>query len=522
MTDTLKHIQKALMGFSKRAEKASEELLVATFVDSEPMLDLISTTNNQVIYGRRGTGKTHALRYLAEDVHKSGDVPVYMDLRFIGSNNSIYGDGSRTLSERASTLLVDVVNAVHAELENIAIDQVDYHPRPKELTGLVDELKRSVTTMRISGATTVEDGKSQNEEKKRAIKVGGKADEAEAALEFSSGRTVVVSDKTTRTGAEILHLDFGNIASSCKALIDRLNVDRIWLLLDEWSEVPYDLQPYLSDLLRRTFIPLNKVTVKIAAIEHRSVFNIMKDNGEYVGLELGADIFADLNLDNFLVFDNEQDKATQFFKTLIYRHFDSAEGSKGVVADADELVSELFTQSTAFEEFVRAVEGVPRDALNLASAAAKAFGQKISVNHVRSAARDWYQQDKAAVTRNTPSLSVVLSFLVDEVIGNRRARAFLFESGEKYEFIERLFDARLLHILKRNISSHDAPGVRYDVYKIDYGCYVDLINTTKAPNVLFEADEGENVDVPRDDYRSIRRAILKKDDLELALSRSVG
>jgi hypothetical protein len=83
-----------------------------------------------------------------------------------------------------------------------------------------------------------------------------------------------------------------------------------------------------------------------------------------------------------------------------------------------------------------------------------------------------------------------------------------------------LFDSRLLHVLKKNISSHDEPGARYDVYKIDYGCYVDLINTAKTPQGLFEASEGDQlqqearyVEVPRDDYRSIRRAILRLEDV---------
>ena len=49
--------------------------------------------------------------------------------------------------------------------------------------------------------------------------------------------------------------------------------------------------------------------------------------------------------------------------------------------------------------------------------------------------------------------------------------------------------------------------------KIDYGCYVDLVNTTKAPIGLFESDDDGFVEVPRDDYRSIRRAILRPEDL---------
>jgi Cdc6-like AAA superfamily ATPase len=76
--DTLQAIHKVLIGFNKRAERTSEAILVATFVDSAPLFDLLSTTNNQVIYGRRGTGKTHALKYLAEAVERRGDHPIYL------------------------------------------------------------------------------------------------------------------------------------------------------------------------------------------------------------------------------------------------------------------------------------------------------------------------------------------------------------------------------------------------------------------------------------------------------------
>ena len=71
--ENLKNLHKALLNFNKRAERASSEILVSNFVDSEPLFDLLSTPNNQVIYGRRGTGKTHALKYLAESVEGSGD-----------------------------------------------------------------------------------------------------------------------------------------------------------------------------------------------------------------------------------------------------------------------------------------------------------------------------------------------------------------------------------------------------------------------------------------------------------------
>ena len=60
--------------------------------------------------------------------------------------------------------------------------------------------------------------------------------------------------------------------------------------------------------------------------------------------------------------------------------------------------------------------------------------------------------------------------------------------------------------------------MRYDVFQIDYGYYVDLVTTgTRAPQGLFEVDTTDGtelVEVPADDYRSIRRAILHINDFE--------
>ena len=103
-----------------------------------------------------------------------------------------------------------------------------------------------------------------------------------------------------------------------------------------------------------------------------------------------------------------------------------------------------------------------------------------------------------------------------EVIGHRRTRAFLLEGSQSHVLIDNLFDDRVIHLLKRNVSAHDQPGVRYDVYKIDYGCYVDLLSTARSPQGLFESDDGSFVEVSPDDYRAIRRAILNLAEFEKA------
>jgi hypothetical protein len=300
-----------------------------------------------------------------------------------------------------------------------------------------------------------------------------------------------------------------------------LNKRRVWLLLDEWSEVPLELQPYLADMLRRCILPVRGFSVKIAAIEQRSAFRLSTDDGGHIGIEIGADIAASLDLDDFMVFDNDKEAAKDFFQQLFFKHVRSVleeSGSGEMPGSPAELVRTGFTQRSAFDEFVRAAEGVPRDAINILSIAAQRSGENpISVPDIRIAAKLWYQRGKEQAVGSRPEARDFLRWIIDEVIGDRKAKAFMLRSGLRHDLIDYLFDARILHIIKHSVSGHDEPGVRYDVYAIDYGCYVDLINTQKAPLGLFEVEEGGTAhftDVPGNDYRSIRRAILHLDKFE--------
>lgn len=262
------------------------------------------------------------------------------------------------------------------------------------------------------------------------------------------------------TGEQRFYLKFGAIQSSLRSIIESLGGREVWILLDEWSEIPLDLQPYLADLLRRCVIPIRKITLKIAAIEHRCNF-IIRYPGEYLGIEVGADARGDVNLDDFMVFDNDSGRSLRFFSALLFKHYRATEGlapNEGPQTP-DAFVHDAFTQITAFEEFVRAVEGVPRDAVYLASVAARrAYNRAISVQDVRAAARDWFLRDKSSILRADAKLEQLLQWIVNEVIAHRRARAFLLKSNQREILIDTLFDSRLLHVLKKNISSHDNPG----------------------------------------------------------------
>ncbi|MBF0549583.1 MAG: hypothetical protein HQK60_03510 [Deltaproteobacteria bacterium] len=508
-------INKLFIGFSKRAEKFDKHTLVETFVDVGPLLSVLSTIDNQILYGRRGTGKTHALVYLAETQKQKGDIAVYLDLRGIGSTGGIYSDQNILLAERATRLLMDTLAAIHDELMNIALD--DSLSINLAIVGpILDELAASITEITVRGEVEQERAEeiAQTSEAGTDAKIELTPKSMKVATGLQSKETFKGSEtlRVKTKGAPEHRVHFGRVGSILQRLCQALHNVRIWVILDEWSVIPIELQPYLADLLRRSLFPIAQITVKIGAIEKRSNFQRALTGGDYIGIELGGDASADLNMDDFMVFDNDGDRATAFYKALIFKHFRAiaeSEEFSGAPSTPDELTRFAFTQENVFREFVRAAEGIPRDAFYILSLAAqRSLSDTISMQAIRMSSKTWYQRDKETAVAANPEALRLLHWIIDKVIAHRRARAFLLERTVSHELIDRLFDARVLHLLKRNISAHDQPGVRYDVYKIDYGCYVDLLYTARSPLGLLETDDGGHIDVPPDDYRAIRRAIL--------------
>lgn len=100
-------LNKLFMRIPKRSESEDRVTLVHTFVDLDPLFTLISVRDHQVIYGRRGTGKTHALLFKSESSSKQGALAIYVDMRTIGSSGGLYADTSVPLAERGTRLLID-------------------------------------------------------------------------------------------------------------------------------------------------------------------------------------------------------------------------------------------------------------------------------------------------------------------------------------------------------------------------------------------------------------------------------
>jgi hypothetical protein len=511
-------ILSAVSKIVQRSERQEDlQRLLGTYVDVG-LLSQLDNTNHQVFYGRRGTGKTHVMRVLEAQLQRDrGNTIVYIDCRVLGSTSQ-FSDDSLPLHKRCLALFRDILLAIYHGL----LEHIIEHPSPRAveamaeadvLANLITEPVTLLTPERIRSEVNAQSG--------------GEAGTRVTAGLKPTGPTGMLSSnvKVTQSQGAAQHTEF-SVQTSDKVIFPELQRSlrtvlslagaRLYVLIDEWSSLPAEVQPFLAEFLKRGLLPLPSATAKISALEYRCHFSA-RHGDSLVGFELGADIATAPDLDDYFVFDRNPAHITDVYADVLRRHLstDLPENylrDQYAISSGAQFASRLFTERATCAELARAAEGVMRDLINIFTQACfhahRRGRDSIDKKAVLDSARMWFEQDKAQHLDD--HLQDVLRRIVDEVIGRRKARSFLLPRAlERHPVIQRLFDARVLHHMQRGYADKDNPGVRYNIYAIDYGAYVDLIGTSKQPELgLVENDGGPELVVPFDDKRSIRRIVL--------------
>ena len=172
------------------------------------------------------------------------------------------------------------------------------------------------------------------------------------------------------------------------------------------------------------------------------------------GFELGADIAAARDLDDYYVFERNPDAATEAHADMVFRHLASelpAASWPTRTASGRQLASRLFTERAVFQELARAAEGVVQDLINILPMRTSTLcGASATAS---TAKQSWRHHDSVRAGQGVAidsDLHDVLRRIVDEVIGSRGARSLMVPRElERDKVIQRLFDARVLHQMPR-------------------------------------------------------------------------
>lgn len=501
-----------------RAEHNEQGEYLKLYANQET-IDSINNLSNQVIYGRRGTGKTHLLKayheLLVNDYERKKWIPVYIDLRkllpLVSQENY-----------NAIDFSIIVFKCIIQEILDVLIINLRFIFKLNTFTkeSMTEKLKRDKLLDIFNNLNYEFDGMEFKKlgdfelSEQEVKKVASSFELGKVIKTLVSGEKQVQTQKNTKNEK---YISFSNLSNIISEIPEELGINRIICLIDEWSEVSEESQMYLAELLKRGFIT-SKYSFKIAAIPYRTNLG-EKIESKYVGLEEGGDIFG-FHLDNRYVFEINKQPTRDFFNELLYKHISALSQQicikylNQITGRAkNDFINEFFANQ-ALSEILIASAGIPRDFINIFINAYNKFllntstnNNRIGVNHVRMSTSQWYQTDKKRQIEKYPECKLLLDKIKDEIVLKKMKTHFLIP--QKYadnKHLLQLIDLRAIHLRKVGYSHKDNSGVAYNVYSIDYGCYVaeNIKQVDLDSQLINKINTIEN-------FRDIRRVSLEDD-----------
>jgi hypothetical protein len=368
----------------------------ALFVD-ENQLPLLETADWQVIYGRRGTGKTLFLKAREEHLLAAPALtrilPLYLSIQeviasppigiTVSDRQQAYGNFQLFLERLADEIAVKadaILAQLSAEDKGSLIRALTHRkqrsaPNAEKIASIVRDLLTFMQSGDLIAAfsdASVEDVATEEQSRRsgRGGRLGlglspeGASVSGAARIERERSAEEKVHHTETRGGRRVPR--FPNLRHALIAIASALELDRVDIFIDEWSLLDQTaaktIQPRFAALLRRALFGDPRVTVKIATNRYNTVFHHNGQDERY-GLVPNTDIFEAVNLDRAL---GQRAQVTGFYEELLFKRlllkeprlatYASGEGRPGAG-----FAEVFFEDSKAFEELVAGCEGVPRD-----------------------------------------------------------------------------------------------------------------------------------------------------------------
>jgi hypothetical protein len=481
---------KVVRAVAEIADHAEDEpdiaVLEETYVDCGA-LPRIANGNSQIIYGRRGTGKSHLLKVASALLgRQSTDATLYIDLRRLGSAQ-LMTDPAQPLTVRCVTVFRDLLAQIQDKLLDLTTDP----DRPSQGAGLEEvsalaEIIAARAAKLSDRQVTLERSSTQATGWSVTGQVGSSGATLAAGLTAESGGTGRMVEEYREVLSDTIV--FAEVAAGLDKAVEAIGIRRLIVLLDEWPAIPPDVQPYVAEFLKRVLLPSPRFALKIASLEQRSRFATMVQEFR-IGFEIGSDISANVDLDDYFVFERAPEHVGNVFRELLLRHIRSRLESNYLeqtysVDTPQRLEAGIFDSTNTFVTLIRAGEGVARDLLGIFNSAffSCVRDRSSSITHtaIEHSARRWFKTDKA--TNLTLDLEHKLRRLARDVVKPNGSRRFMLGRDDSlHTSVQALFDMRLIHLAERGWMSSRFDE-RLDVYTLDFGACQELASFQPSTN----------------------------------------
>lgn len=500
----------AVAQLATRAEDLTD--LDGTFVETI-YPEIIQVRQHQIIYGRRGAGKTHLLRRVEFGLRKGfatgGILPIYVNGSQLCQEISIVSTDPATV---ALAIYVQLMQHIGDEIRRFVgeLNQAGFWDlvvngkktqTAREADAIATRLEETLTSGQVrflpAGEASDEATTLTETSRNSSIRASVKLDPRSLGWALKAGTTAAKNAKssslTTRKIRGEVIMPFGGVASELRSFLALLDMASIHILFDEWSEVDKDpqVQPYLAEMLRRTASAVPGMYLKLACIPGRTFLAtpITKEVKNPIGLEEGDDIHADVNLDSMVFAGESIDQLAPFFMTMIKKHVGGRVAwvrHSSLIEFESFLTSMIFSGRSPFLELCQASGGVPRDFINIyrsATTITATSGQArppFELRTVRAAAIGVYQSKRASFGKSmSPQLRLLDAIYQDIYVKKHSYNFLLSEESAEDDVVQTLYMEKLIHRLPATYYN-PRDERRYQCFQLDYGTTIDRLMSDAA------------------------------------------
>jgi Cdc6-like AAA superfamily ATPase len=489
------------------AERASVDTAGRFVPPRTGILEEASARRHQLVYGRRGVGKSTLLHRVAAGGSESGREVIFIDVETLRG---------RPYPDVLIELLTELLE--HLE-ERLRADGVLKSWRRRRLLRRVGDIaeamsrllqepqsaEHTVQTLRSRARGTRKTwslgGQGKIGFRRRGIRASGDAQARAGGHDEKDER----SEATIQARFERTKMD--GLAEAAKLVHEVLGDAQrelavpTLLVLDDFYHIPLDDQPEVLAYLHQVVKGLD-ISLKICGVRHR--LRPFADGNPPVGMQPEQDagtISLDITLERF-------DVAKQFLERVL----------AGICAPLDIAVESLLTDGGA-ERLVLASGGVARDYLSLVRRALRNATERpshqfrvknrITAEDVAQAAAALYEQKQEELKQDAgdeaETLRSRLSEIVRFCVETHRTNVFLVETTKLQEEawgkdVQALSDLRFLHridTLSTKRGGETYPGRKFAAFTLDLSTWTSTRSEQISPIRFWEREGRQKIREPK-------------------------
>lgn len=543
--DFITSVKKA---FNKgKAEKLPPNSFYPLYIGYD-LLEQMETNDNQIIWGRRGTGKTHLLRafeqYINDDPNKlemcfyiSCDESKFETPKDIKFTND-YEKMKYCARETYKSLMYDLFDQIIERYEDILKSKNEYSKKgekeKRKIKSSIDNCLTSILENIITGIPRVVETTTsmhqENSKEKTNTKEFGIEGSAQVKKElptmklffnFFKKRNVKISNNIQTDKSLTYEFSFLELKNSINRLVKELGINTLYICIDEiWlidDKHTISFQPLFFEYLKQTIFGLSNVGVKIASIRETTKLNSKNSMINSYGIQAGHDIIELANLDSMQYSDDEV--TDRFIEIITNRiNYFSDEREKGSnIYEKDFIIKTIFKDKRYFKSLIALSHGIPRMFLNILRNSLVKINYDLSHNYlhiylISNTVISIFMNEKRS---NMPMNENSLYNIINNYITNNKKFFFLLSSEHAKRSrieINNLIYSEIIHRIPSNLTPSNIMD-NYKAYFVDSGKYFATIQENDNKNFKKFLEEF-SLSLPEDLKSDYKKYIINLDKIQ--------